>query len=45
MATARMTIDALRKQVAMIEAEVGTQVSKLDAKIGTTIEANTTLST
>ena len=45
MATARMTIDALREQVAMIEAEVGTQVSKLDEKIGTTIEANTTLST
>ena len=44
MANARMTVDALREQVARIKAEVGTQVSRLDAEIGTT-EANTTLST
>ena len=45
MATARVTIDALRELVAMIEAKVGTQVSKLDTEIGTTAETNTTLST
>ena len=44
MANARMTVDALREQLARIKAEVGTQVSRLDAEIGTT-EANTTLST
>ena len=44
MANARMTVDALREQVARIKAEVGTQVSRLDSEIGTT-EANTTLST
>ena len=36
MANARMTVDALREQVARIEVEVGTQVSRLDAEIGTT---------
>ena len=45
MANARMTVDALREQVAMIEAKIGTQVSKLDIEIGTATEANTTLST
>ena len=45
MATARVTVDALREQVARIEVEVGTQVSRLEAEIGTTTEANTTLST
>ena len=45
MVAARVTIDALWDQVARIEAEVGTRVSRLDAKIGTTTEANTTLST
>ena len=45
MANARMTVDALREQVARIEAEVGTQVSRLDAEIDTTTEVNTTLST
>ena len=45
MAVARVTINALREQVARIEAEVGTQVFRLDAKIGTTAEVNTTLST
>ena len=45
MANARMMVDALREQVARIEAEVGTLVSRLDAEIGTTIEENTTLST
>ena len=45
MANARMTVDALREQEARIEAEVGTQVSKLDAEIGTATEVNSTLST
>ena len=45
MAAVRVTIDALREQGARIEAEVSMQVSKLDAEIGTTIKANTTLST
>ena len=45
MVAARVTIDALREQVARIEAEIGTHVSRLDAKIGTTAEVNTTLST
>ena len=45
MAAARVTIDALREQVARIEAKVGTQVSRLDEEIGTATEANTTLST
>ena len=45
MATARVMIDALRELVAMIEAKVGTQVSRLDTEIGTTAETNTTLST
>ena len=45
MATARMTVDALREQVARIKAEIGMQVSRLDAEIGTTTVANTTLST
>ena len=39
------TVDALREQVVRIEVEVGTQVSRLDAKIGTATEANATLST
>ena len=33
MAAARMTINALREQVVRIEAEVGTQVSRLDAEL------------
>ena len=45
MATARMTVDALREQGARIKAEIGMQVSRLDAEIGTTTVANTTLST
>ena len=45
MAVARVTIDALQEQVARIEAEVGMQVSRLDTKLGTAVEANTTLST
>ena len=45
MANARMMVDALREQVARIEAEVGTQVSRLGAEIGTTTEVNSTLST
>ena len=45
MAAARVTIDALREQITRIEAELGTQVSRLGVEIGTTIEANTTLST
>ena len=45
MANARMTVDALHEEVARIEAEEGTQVSRLDAEIGTTTEANSTLST
>ena len=35
----------LREQVARIEAEVGTQVSRLDVEIDTATEANSTLST
>ena len=45
MATTRMTVDALRVQVARIEAKVHTQVSTLDVELGTTVEANTTLLT
>ena len=45
MTNARMTVEALREQVARIEAEVDTQVSRLDAEIGTATEANATLST
>ena len=45
MANARMTVDAPREQVARIEVEVGTQVSRLDAEICTATKANTTLST
>ena len=45
MANARMMVEALREQVARIEAEVGTQVSTLDAEIGTSTETNSTLST
>ena len=45
MAAARVTINAMREQVARIEAEVGTQVSRLDIEIGIAVEANTTLST
>ena len=45
MAATRMTIDALREQVVRIEAEVRTQVSRFDAKLGTAIKANITLST
>ena len=45
MANARMTVDVLREQVARIEAEVGTQVSRLNMEIGTATEANSTLST
>ena len=40
MANARMTVDALREQVARIKAEIGTQVSRLDVEIGTATEAN-----
>ena len=42
MAAARVTIDVLCEQVARIEANIGMQVSRLDAEIGTTVEANTT---
>ena len=45
MVATRVTIDALREQVARTEVEVGTQVSRLDVEIGTLAEANTTLST
>ena len=45
MATARMTIDTLREQVERMEAEVGMEVLRLEADLGTTVEANTTLST
>ena len=45
MDVARMTIDALLEQVVRIEAEVGTQVSRLDVELSTIAEANTTLST
>ena len=45
MANARMTVDALREQVARIKAEIGTQVSRLDVEISTATEANTTHST
>ena len=45
MAAVRVMIVALWEQVAKIEAEVGTQVSRLDAKLGIAVEANTTLST
>ena len=45
MIAARVMTDALREQVERIEVEVGTQVSRLDAEIGITTEANTTLST
>ena len=45
MAAARVTINVLQEQVARIEAEVDMQVPKLDAKIGATTKANTTLLT
>ena len=45
MATTRVMIDVLREHVARIKVEVGTLVSRLDMEIGTTTEANTTLST
>ena len=45
MAAGRMTIDALREQVARIEAELGTRVSRLDTELGIAAESNTTLST
>ena len=45
MAAGRVTIDALREKVARIEADIGTQVSRLDTEIGIVTEANTTLST
>ena len=45
MAATRMTIDALKEQVARIESEVGTQVSRLDAELSIAVEANTTFST
>ena len=45
MATPRVMIDAPREQVARIEAEIDTLVSRLDMEIGTAAEANTTLST
>ena len=41
----RVTIDALCEQVARIEADIGTQVSRLDAKIATAAKANNTLAT
>ena len=34
MSTTRVVLDALQEQVARVEAEVGTQVSKLDAELG-----------
>ena len=43
MDNARMTVDVLCEQIASIEAEIGTQVSRLDAEIGTATEGNTTL--
>ena len=45
MDNARMTVDVLCEQIASIEDEIGTQVSRLDAEIGTTTDGNTTLST
>ena len=45
MATTRVTIDALREQVVRIEVDIGTQVSRLDIKMGTSVEENTILST
>ena len=45
MAAARVTINALQEQVARIETEVCTQVSRLDVELGTTTEANTNLTT
>ena len=45
MVAARVTIDVLREQVTRIEAEVGTQVSRLNAEFDTTTEANKTLAT
>ena len=45
MTATRMTIDVLQEQVARMEAEVGMQVSWLDAELGTAAEANTTLMT
>ena len=45
MGVARMMIDALQEQVVRIKAELGKKVSRLDAKLGTAVEANTTLST
>ena len=45
MATTRVTIDALREQVARIEAEVSMQVSRPYAEIGIAAKANTTIST
>ena len=45
MATARVTIDALCEQVTRIKADIGPQVSRLDAEIGIPTKANTTLST
>ena len=45
MDNARMTVDVLCEKIASIEAEIGTQVSRLDTEIGTATEGNTTLST
>ena len=39
-----MTLDVLREQVARLETKVGMHGSRLDAELGTTAEANTTLS-
>ena len=45
MGVARMMIDALQEQIVRIKAELGKKVSRLDAKLGTVVEVNTTLST
>ena len=44
-AGARQTIDALREQLARLEAVVDTQVTRLDVGLGNAVEANSTLST
>ena len=45
MVATRVTIDALCEQVVRIEANIGTQVSRLEVEIGMATEVNTTLST
>ena len=44
-AGARQTIDALREQLARLEAVVDTQVTRLEVGLGNAVEANSTLST